>query len=260
MPGVRQVASEIKSPDQLGDAEIWDGGEQASTTEDVKAAASDAWITTKVKVRLMAEPGLSPLGVNVDTRGGVVTLFGSVPTQDLKARATTQAKAVAGVKGVENELQIVPDSMAKHVETKDEQVLDAVKKQLGARDSLEDSEHRRRREERRGAADGHRREPGRSADRAHGCAEHPGCRLGDRRSRAEAAPGMTGERVERRALRRRASRGAALPLLAAVLLGAVAWLPACQREENRVEEAIEELKDEAGDAKKEIEDEVDDHT
>jgi hypothetical protein len=71
---------------------------------------------------------------------------------------------------------------------------------------------------------------------------------------------MTGARIERRALRRRASRGAALPLLAAVLLGAVAWLPACQREENRMEEAIEELKDEAGDAKKEIEDEVDDHT
>jgi hyperosmotically inducible protein len=139
VPGVRQVASEIKSPDQLGDSEIYDGGEQASTTEDVKAAASDGWITTKVKVRLMAEPGLSPLGVNVDTRGGVVTLFGSVPTQDLKARATTQAKAVAGVKGVENELQIVPDAMAKNVEAKDEQVLDAVKKQLGARDSLEDS-------------------------------------------------------------------------------------------------------------------------
>jgi hypothetical protein len=68
---------------------------------------------------------------------------------------------------------------------------------------------------------------------------------------------MTGERIERRALRRRASRGAALPLLASLLLGAV-WLPACQ--EDRVGEAVEELKDEAHDAKKEIEDEVDDHT
>ena len=70
---------------------------------------------------------------------------------------------------------------------------------------------------------------------------------------------MTGQRIERRALRRRASRGAALPLLASLLLGAaVVWLPACQ--EDRVDEAVEELKDEAHDAKKEIEDEVDDHT
>jgi hypothetical protein len=69
---------------------------------------------------------------------------------------------------------------------------------------------------------------------------------------------MTGERIERRALRRTAPRGAAWPLLAALLLGSVAWLPACQ--EDRVDEAVEELKDEAHDAKKELEDEVDDHT
>ena len=64
----------------------------------------------------MAEPGLSPLGVNVDTRAGVVTLFGTVPTSALKEGATAQARSVAGVKGVENELQIVPESVAKRVE------------------------------------------------------------------------------------------------------------------------------------------------
>jgi osmotically-inducible protein OsmY len=140
VPGVREVASEIRSPDELGDAEIWDAGEHASAGDDVKAAASDAWITTKVKVRLMAEPGLSPVGVNVDTRAGVVTLFGSVPSEDLKARATAQARGVAGVKGVENELQVVPESMAKRVETNDEQVRVAVRQQLGAQDSLEDAD------------------------------------------------------------------------------------------------------------------------
>jgi osmotically-inducible protein OsmY len=139
VPGVRQVASEIRSPDQLGDEEIWDGGDRAGASEDLKAAASDAWITTKVKVRLMAEPGLSPLGVNVDTRDGVVTLFGTVPNQDLKVRANAQARSVEGVKGVENELQIVPDAVAKKVDARDDQVLDAVKKQLDARDSLEDA-------------------------------------------------------------------------------------------------------------------------
>jgi hyperosmotically inducible protein len=140
VPGVRQVASEIRSPDELGDAEIWDASENRSTTDELKGAASDAWITTKVKVRLMAEPGLSPVGVNVDTRDGVVTLFGTTPTEDLKQRATAQARDVAGVVGVENELQIVPEAVAKRVEARDDQVLGAVRERLEARDALEDAD------------------------------------------------------------------------------------------------------------------------
>ena len=140
VPGVRQVASEIRSPDELADAEIWEGPEPAAQTEDMKASASDAWITTKVKVRLMAEPGLSPLGVNVDTRAGVVTLFGTVPTSALKESATAQTRSVDGVKGVENELQIVPESVAKRVEAQDDQVLAAVRERLQSRDTLEDAD------------------------------------------------------------------------------------------------------------------------
>jgi len=140
VPGVRQVASEIHSPDELGDEEIWDASEHTSKTDEVKGAASDGWITTKVKVKLMAEPGLSPISVNVDTHAGVVTLFGSVPTEALKERATTQTRSVAGVKGVENDLQVVPDSVAKRVEAKDEQVLAAVRKRLETRDALDDAD------------------------------------------------------------------------------------------------------------------------
>ena len=88
----------------------------------------------------MAEPGLSPIGVNVDTRAGVVSLFGTVATEDLKARAAQQVRQVAGVKGVENDLQVVPDVAAKRVEVRDEQVLEAVRKRLDARDTLEDAD------------------------------------------------------------------------------------------------------------------------
>lgn len=140
VPGVRQVASEIRSPDELADAEIWESGDMPSAGPEVAGTASDAWITTKVKVRLMAEPGLSPIGVNVDTRAGVVSLFGTVATQELKTRAAEQVRKVAGVKGVENDLQVVPEVAAKRVEVRDEQVLEAVRKRLGARDSLEDSD------------------------------------------------------------------------------------------------------------------------
>jgi hyperosmotically inducible protein len=141
VPGVRQVASEIRSPDQLGDEEIWDAGEQGGASSgEIQSAASDAWITTKVKVRLMAEPGLSPIGVNVDTRDGVVTLFGTVPTDDLKQRATARVKDVAGVEGVENELQVVPEVAAERVEAKDDQVLAAVRERLEAREALADAD------------------------------------------------------------------------------------------------------------------------
>lgn len=138
--GVRQVASEIRSPDELGDQEIWQSGEGAETAPGMRAAASDAWITTKVKLRLMAEPGLSPLGVNVDTRGGVVTLFGSVSTQDLKSRAASQAQAVEGVERVENELQVVPDVAAQQVQAKDEEVVEAVRQRLAGREALADAD------------------------------------------------------------------------------------------------------------------------
>jgi hyperosmotically inducible protein len=140
VPGVRQVASEIRSPDELGDQEIWESGEGAETASGMRAAASDAWITTKVKLRLIAEPGLSPLGVNVDTREGVVTLFGSVSTEELKSRAASQVQAVEGVKGVENELQVVPDVAAQQIRAKDEEVVAAVRERLGAREALADAD------------------------------------------------------------------------------------------------------------------------
>jgi hyperosmotically inducible protein len=140
VPGVRQVASQIQSPDALGDAEIWDDGKDPGAPEGLQAAASDAWLTTKVKVQLMAEPGLSPLAVNVDTREGVVTLFGTVETERLKQRAEEQAKTVSGVRAVENDLQVVPEVAAERVAAKDDEVKEAVEQRLGARESLGDAD------------------------------------------------------------------------------------------------------------------------
>ena len=140
VPGVRQVASEIRSPDELGDAEIWQGEPKPGAAAELTDAASDAWITTKVKVRLTAEPGLSPFAVNVDTRDGVVTLFGTVATEGAKTRAGAEARAVAGVRGVENELQVVPDVAAERVEAADDQVQRAVRERLAARDALDDAD------------------------------------------------------------------------------------------------------------------------
>ncbi|MFA6971991.1 MAG: BON domain-containing protein [Gallionella sp.] len=67
---------------------------------------NDAEITTKVKAAIFAEPGLKTLQISVDTVKGVVTLSGSVDTQQNSDSAKVLAGAVAGVHGVENRLMI----------------------------------------------------------------------------------------------------------------------------------------------------------
>jgi len=138
--GVRRVSSQIKSPDQLGDEEIWADETADSEAESTNNAASDMWITTKTKLGLISEPGLSPFAINVDTRAGVVTLFGIVNSEELKQRAAAEAKEIKGVKAVENELQVVPDVAADKTEESDDAVLAAVKERLSEATELQGSD------------------------------------------------------------------------------------------------------------------------
>lgn len=137
--GVVRVASEIQSPDELGDEEIWGESGQADASHAAREAMSDAWITTKAKLFLLTDSGLSPLAINVDTERGVVTLFGSVGTEAIKARAGLEVAKIDGVQGLRNELQVVPDVAAKGVAATDENMLEAVQTRLGAHESLKDA-------------------------------------------------------------------------------------------------------------------------
>lgn len=76
-------------------------GEQGAKTG---VAIDDAEITAKVKAAIFAEPVLKTLQISVDTVSGVVTLSGSVDSQQNSDRAKALAGAVAGVSGVENRL------------------------------------------------------------------------------------------------------------------------------------------------------------
>jgi osmotically-inducible protein OsmY len=137
VPGVKRVASEIESPDTLADDEIWRDAKSAMAP--AAASMRDAWITTEAKVRLIANPATPARDINVDTLGGVVTLFGTVPTEAAKRTAEMEIRKVDGVKSVENALQIVPHVSAAAVERQDEQVKDAVEKRLKAREDLSDA-------------------------------------------------------------------------------------------------------------------------
>jgi len=139
VPGVRQVASEIRSPDRRADAEIWQSSGRPGAGTRLASSISDGWITTRAKLRLIADPGLSPSAVEVDTSHGVVTLFGTVVSEDVKTRAEAEVREVDGVKGVANELQVVPEAAAKRIAEIDDRVQHAVRERLGARDALDDS-------------------------------------------------------------------------------------------------------------------------
>jgi osmotically-inducible protein OsmY len=135
MPGVQRVASEVQSPDTLADAEIWrEPRPQPPTSKEygMGDAASDMWITSATKMRLLADPRTPALDINVDTRAGIVTLFGIVPTQEAKAAAADDARKVSGVTRVVNELQVVASARQAAVKVRDEELEGAVKKAVDA--------------------------------------------------------------------------------------------------------------------------------
>ena len=139
VPGVRRVASEIQSPDKLADDEIW-RSEQAKVDKDrgVTDSADDLRVTAATKLRLIADSQTPALDINVDTRDGVVTLFGIVPSAASKKAAEDDARKVSGVKRVVNELQVVPSAARERVEAKDDDLKRSVEQAIAGRDDLKD--------------------------------------------------------------------------------------------------------------------------
>jgi osmotically-inducible protein OsmY len=67
---------------------------------------SDDAIYDNVRRRLASDPIVKGGGLEVDVKQGVVTLRGTVEEQKQKDKATKLAKKVAGVKSVDNQLQV----------------------------------------------------------------------------------------------------------------------------------------------------------
>ena len=70
----------------------------------VSDAASDAIITSSVKAKLLADPDVKGLQIDVDANNGVVTLNGSADTAANADKALAIAKGTQGVVSVENKL------------------------------------------------------------------------------------------------------------------------------------------------------------
>jgi len=139
--GVRHVASQVQSPDELSDAELWrEGHMQGNEERGALAGAADLWITTQAKVKLLADDTTPGMDINVDTRDGVVTLFGTVASDAAKGEAARVVQEIKGVKAVENEIQIVAAGQQEQASQSDDRIRTAAKERLAAREDLGDAE------------------------------------------------------------------------------------------------------------------------
>ena len=70
------------------------------------ATVDDATITAQIAAGLAKDAELSALKINVDTKAGAVTLSGPAASLAAKERASSIAKAVPGVRDVNNQLTV----------------------------------------------------------------------------------------------------------------------------------------------------------
>lgn len=72
----------------------------------VRASGTDEAVTGAVQDRIASDPAMAGAGVDVETRGGTVTLSGSVKSREQEQRAAELARAVPGVNGVRSRLVV----------------------------------------------------------------------------------------------------------------------------------------------------------
>jgi len=96
--GVRAVTDMISV--RVGSA----SGEAPDPNRTVGEHIDDAGITMRVKGRLLDDPLVKGLKIDVDTRDGVVYLTGSVPSEAERKQAIQLARTTEGVKNVEANL------------------------------------------------------------------------------------------------------------------------------------------------------------
>jgi hyperosmotically inducible periplasmic protein len=85
---------------------------ESAKERQAKAAETldDAAITTSITASIAKDPDLSAFKIDVATKNGNVSMHGSAPTEQARARAMAIAQSVKGVIQVDNQLTIKPKS------------------------------------------------------------------------------------------------------------------------------------------------------
>lgn len=104
-----QEAGEVigRGAEQVGDA-VQRGAEQiqAEVGPVVQEVMDDASVTAKIKAKLLADPEVAGVHIDVDTIDGQVTLNGKVASEDQRTEAEKLASRTEGVKSVRNLIQV----------------------------------------------------------------------------------------------------------------------------------------------------------
>ncbi len=95
-----------RAADATGDAARNAANRTGEIAKDAGGVIADAAITTAVKSKMLADPMVKGLKIDVDTRDGVVTLNGSVASGAERDRATTLARDTNGAKRVVSNLKV----------------------------------------------------------------------------------------------------------------------------------------------------------
>ena len=95
-----------------------------------KTGISDSWLTAKTKIALFADERVKGGQISVETVKGTVSLRGKVDSDEAKTAAATVAKSIEGVKGVRNDLQVVPPGDRKVIDTSDKDITRLVEGRL----------------------------------------------------------------------------------------------------------------------------------
>lgn len=106
------------------------GSKVKSMARDAKTNVSDSWVTSKTKIALFSDERVKGRQISVETKSGVVTLRGKVDSEPAKMAASETAKRVEHVKGVRNELQVVPPGDRPTVDTDDKAITSMVEQRL----------------------------------------------------------------------------------------------------------------------------------
>ncbi len=80
-----------------------------TTTQSASEQWDDATIQTKVKTALTADRFSNITNVDINVTNGIVTLSGEVPDSAVRMEAEREARQVAGVRRVINNLQVSGD-------------------------------------------------------------------------------------------------------------------------------------------------------
>ncbi len=94
--------AKVKTEEYGHDAKV----KTENAAEKTGEVITDAAITSEVKTKFLAEPGVSGLDIHVDTNDGVVTLSGNVKSKAEAAKAMSIARDSKGVKRVVNHLKM----------------------------------------------------------------------------------------------------------------------------------------------------------